>query len=111
MFWGKNVAIYICILNDVNSCVIINDIIQVCSGEQSSSEFSTILCTGILLSWVRPCVFCHLDAIFHSGFLKEDMLFDPMLVTILLQILMHVHYSIVDRFKTSSNLVICFFDE
>ncbi|BAB01361.1 unnamed protein product [Arabidopsis thaliana] len=28
MFWGKHIAIYICILDDVNSCVLIVDMIQ-----------------------------------------------------------------------------------
>lgn len=33
MFWGKHIAIYIRVLDDVNSCVLILDMIQVCSGE------------------------------------------------------------------------------
>lgn len=33
MFWGKHNDIYICILDDVDSCVLILDMMQVCSGE------------------------------------------------------------------------------
>lgn len=33
MFWGKHIAIYICILDDVDNCVLILDMMQVCSGE------------------------------------------------------------------------------